>query len=92
MSFTDDEIRAGVAELEAYAAANGLTEAQFVKLVADEAVKREIPLQRLADATVYDENDINSAIARANAEGAGINIPGDLQIKSQNNQRGANRS
>lgn len=78
--FTDEQIRAGIDELRAHAEANNLTEAEFVKLVTDEAFKREIPLQRLADATVFDENDINQAIQRANAAGAGIVVPGDLAL------------
>ena len=78
--YTDEQLAAGLDEMLASAKSQGLSEADTTKWITDTLFQNNISLQRLADATKYNEADIQNVLGRVSDQGAPITVPGDLGL------------
>ena len=86
--FTDEELAAGLDQFLAEAKAQGMSEAEQTRILTDAMFQNGVSLQRLADATRYDEGDIQNVLNRVADQGAPIVVPGDLGLEVKTGLKG----
>lgn len=84
--YTNEQIKVGLEQLRAVAEERGYTEAQHIQLITQTAVNNGLPLSRIAEATDFNDDDVNRAVNYAQSQGAGTQIPGDLRIAPQDHE------
>lgn len=86
---TDAQIAQNLDAILADSTSKGMSEADTAKRITDMWFQQGISLQRVADATRYNEADIQNILGRVSQQGAPISVPGDLGLTPTNGLAGA---